>query len=69
MKYLLASAILAFMAGGLGGMAFQEWLDAPVAAHTCLPEDKCILYIVPYGKPWLALTCDLQTNKCEDSKP
>lgn len=61
----LAASILALMFGLLGGMAFQEWLDAP-RLNDCLPGDRCTLHIEPKDAPWLNLTCDLTTNRCED---
>lgn len=39
------------------------------AIPACLPDDKCLLHIVPFGKPHSALTCDLNANKCWDDRP
>lgn len=76
MKYLEPRYVLYVVAYLLGALTIEaidvaENLMTPRAGYTypCLADDKCILHIVPFGKPWLALTCDLQTNKCEDSKP
>lgn len=69
MKWIWISAVLAFCTGFLCGILYQESIDPPGPSYACLPEDKCILHIVPYGKPWLALDCDLNSNKCEDTRP
>lgn len=69
MKWIWISAALAFGSGFMCGIIYQESIDSPGPSYACLPEDKCIMHIVPFGKPWLALTCDLQTNKCWDDPP
>jgi len=74
MRSILALfSTLSFFAGAaiglVGGFLVDEWLEAPVKAYACLPDDKCLLHIVPFGKPESALTCDLQSNKCWDDKP
>jgi hypothetical protein len=74
MKYLEPRYVLYVVAYLLGALTIQgidvaENLMTPGKTYACLPEDSCVLHIVPFGKPWLALTCDLNANKCEDSKP
>ncbi len=70
--HLVLLAVASFIAGA-GAIRILDHMEEAMTpvTHTypCLPEDKCLLHIVPLGKPELALTCDLQSNKCWDDKP
>lgn len=58
-----------FAAGAGWVMRMENSMSPETRSYPCLPDDKCLLHIVPFGKPHSALTCDLNANKCWDDRP